>query len=194
MTKPNIVLFCKNNHYDALTHAAEEAVLDRLDKNKWTHSLFEANLGSKKTKTELSDIDLKTSHFLQISPENLCLRNSFLLKEKFINSFISYDFDVGDANRNELRNEMSLCSKLDALHSSLTDSEFVGILTEDQYVDLPVDMQRDKDVVTNLENLSTQLGNNYTIGWAGQAHCVDFHHHLTEYHSPLLERKLNLSI
>ena len=41
MTKKNIVIFCENNHYDGLTHAAEEAVIDRLDKKKWTHSLVD---------------------------------------------------------------------------------------------------------------------------------------------------------
>lgn len=106
----------------------------------------------------------------------------------FANSFTSYDFDVDSSNRNDLFNEISMCPKLDALHSALTDSEFVGILTEKLFVDKPLDIQRNKDIVKNLENLSMHVGNNYTIGWAGQEHCVDFHHHLTESNSQLLEK------
>jgi len=64
MTKPSIVLFCENTHQDGLTHAAEEAVLDRLNKNKWTHSLFEGEFDSEDTETDSTTISYRADRLV----------------------------------------------------------------------------------------------------------------------------------
>jgi hypothetical protein len=194
MSKQNIILFCENNHYDALTHAAEEAVIHKLDKQKWTHSLVESDQFLTGDFTAKDTIDLYASHFNKQSTSEICFVNPAPLKHKFNNNFISHDFDVKQELRDSFFNEVDLCPKLDKLHKSIIDSEFYGIFSENFYKDRPFDIERNEIIVKNLENLSYQLGNNYTIGWAGRIHCVDYHHYLLENNSSLLERTLFLNI
>lgn len=199
MTKQNIVLFCEN-HQDSLSATAQSITLDRLNKKKWTHSLVEDNEISTnhffRTNHETHNLDqveqdVLLDYFYQSYRSNTCNYEPQLrgpIKTKFLEKFSPTYFDVD--NRNNLNNHTIFnCEKLQKLATTESDSRFCKSFKEIHSVDF-FDFQRNIDVVSNLKSMITNLGSNYTIGWAGIYHCVELHHKLVAEQSPLLEKML----
>ena len=192
MSKPNIVLMCENNHYDALTHVAEYAVLQRLDKHKWTHSLVECAKIVDIAGCNVEAPSNVTSFSLgRQSQADLCFRSFGNEKHMFHYSFKSFDFDPPNDNRNQFFQDMNLCPQLDTLFQDpLIYSKLLGQFLELINRESTAETAREKQIVENLKTSIYLIGENYAIGFAGKVHCVDLHHHLKENNSTEILQKI----
>ena len=198
MVKPTIVLFCEN-HEDLLSATAQSFVLNKLDKKKWTHSLVEDNAEStnsffknhhRTSHLEHAEQDVLLDYFCQSYSANTCNYDVQLrgpIKTKFLENFIPTYFDTN--NRHHMSNTILNCEKLRKLATIETDSKFYQSFKELFSSDF-FDLQRNADIVSNLKSMASNLGSNYTIGWAGMYHCVELHHKLSLQQPSLLEKFL----
>jgi hypothetical protein len=199
MSKPNIILFCETHHYDIQINIAEEAVLNRIEHNsKWRYSFIEESnkldnilYSKRKHCPKDEEINLFEDYLSGTTSSNMCSNEAESAKEKFKQNLTPLYFDTED--RKSLGHTSHQCDLIKKLDNIESDSMFYGYFLSLLKNDIQ-DFQRDEEIVNNLNSLSQQVVNSYTLGWAGAAHCYDFHHYLQQTNSPLLSKILFLNL
>lgn len=198
-TKPDVVLFCENNHYDPLVLLAEQNAYKSLNPNIWKHSLIEGTEplqlepGWTTLNLDVSGINpLKTSSFFSMSHTGNVLQNlNFYYLFSNIHMFLENKFHphyFDSEEREALLDSINLCTKLKELSKEEDTSILYRKMKSISEVENPVNLARDKQIVTNLKDVIESINTGKTIAKIGRAHCVDLYHDLKNANSSMLDR------